>query len=149
MGKIKADYARSGCAEFLKRLGRYHKVEHIEVRDVSRTKGRVEDWKKAEASALLKHIPNRAVTVVLDENGKQWSSQGLAQWIQGQENQSQSTIAFLLGGPDGHDPQLIKSAHRVWSLGQLTLPHELARLLVLEQVYRASTLLSGHPYHRA
>ena len=149
MGRLKARYAREGCAEFLKRLERYFTVNHIEVRDIRRGRGgTADDWKQAEAAALLKQIPKGAVLVVLDESGRQWSSQELARWIDEQKTRSHSSIAFILGGPDGLAKSLTQSAHRVWSLGRLTLPHELARLVMLEQLYRAGTVLAGHPYHR-
>ena len=89
-----------------------------------------------------------ATRVVLDERGRQWGSQELARWLNGLKNQAVSSVAFMLGGPDGLDRSVIESADRVWSLGTLTLPHELARLVVCEQLYRANSVLAGHPYHR-
>ena len=149
MGRIKAPYARDGCADFLKRLGRYFKVEHIEVRDVRRGRGGSPDeWKRTEAAALLKHVPRGALLLVLDESGRQWSSQGLARWIDQKKNASVSSIAFVLGGPDGLHESVLARADRIWSLGLLTLPHELARLVLAEQLYRAGSVLAGHPYHR-
>ena len=149
VGKLKASYAQAGCADFLNRLGRYAKVEHVEVRDTRRNRGgTVAEWKRAEAAALLKHVPKGATRVVLDERGRQWGSQELARWLNGLKNQAVSSVAFMLGGPDGLDRSVIESADRVWSLGTLTLPHELARLVVCEQLYRANSVLAGHPYHR-
>ena len=149
VGKIKAQYAQSGCSEFLKRLGRFHKVDHIEIRDVRRGRsGNTEAYKQSEADALLKHVPKGTLLVALDENGAQWSSRELARWIDKKKTRGVSSLAFVLGGPDGHAESLLKAADHTWSLGRLTLPHELARLVLLEQLYRAASLLAGHPYHR-
>ena len=149
MGRIKAPYARAGCDRFEKRLSRYAQLQHIEVKDVRRGRSKtVAGWKADEADALRKHVPKGAVTVLLDERGQQWTSQAFAQWLEIQRDRSVSHVAFVLGGPDGLDADFLTSAHRRWSLGHLTLPHELARLLVFEQLYRAHALMAGHPYHR-
>ncbi len=149
MGRLKAPYARTGCERFLKRLSRYAQVEHIEVKDIRRGRSKTaRGWKFEEAQALQKHLPKGALTILLDERGKQWTSQGLADWIQVQRDRSIGHLVFVLGGPDGLDADFLASAHHRWSLGTLTLPHELARLLVFEQLYRASALMAGHPYHR-
>ena len=130
-------------------MRRFSKVEHIEIRDVRRGRGgQVSAWKEAEGEALLKHVPRGAYTVALHERGKQWKSSELAQWIERQQTGGVSSIAFLLGGPDGHSDQLLSKVDRAWSLGELTLPHELARLVLTEQLYRAVSMLAGHPYHR-
>ena len=149
MGKIKAPYARAGCDLFLKRLSRYFKIEHIELKDIRR--GRTKSaggWKAEEAEAFRKHMPPGAYVVALDEGGRQWSSQGLAQWMGAQRDRSVGHMVFVLGGPDGLDSEFISSADRRWSLSELTLPHELARLVLAEQLYRAAALMAGHPYHR-
>tara|TARA_B100001250_G_scaffold276771_1_gene239250 strand:+ start:139 stop:609 length:471 start_codon:yes stop_codon:yes gene_type:complete len=148
VGRLKADYARLGCTRFLDRLSRAFTVKHVEVKDVRRTRGTHAQWKAEEAKLIKAQIPKGAVVVALDERGREWSSPELAGWIDNQRNRSVSQVAFILGGPDGLDPELRSSAHRVWSLGKMTLPHELARLVVLEQLYRAGSLLNGHPYHR-
>ena len=110
--------------------------------------GSVQKWKSEEAKLIQNQIPKGSIIVCLDERGREWTSQELSKWIDTQRNRSVSHIAFILGGPDGLDEQLRKTAQRIWSLGKLTLPHELARLVVFEQLYRAGSLLNGHPYHR-
>ena len=149
IGKLKAEYARLGCAQFSQRLSRLFRVEHIEVKDIRRGRGgNVSKWKDEEARLIRGHIPRGALIVALDERGREWTSTEFAQWIDEQQNRSTSHIVFILGGPDGLQDELRRSAHRVWSLGRLTLPHEMARLLLFEQLYRAGSLLNGHPYHR-
>ena len=149
VGSLKTDYARLGCERFLTRLHRYHPVEHIEVRDVRRRKNRsVSQYRAEEQEAILAKIQSGSLTVALDERGRQWTSVELASWLESQKLRAVSHINFIIGGPDGLSDSLRERADRVWSLGQLTLPHEMARLLLLEQLYRASSLMAGHPYHR-
>lgn len=86
--------------------------------------------------------------IALDENGKQFSSTEFSKQIQAWQQKGFSSFAFAIGGADGHVPELLKKAHLVWSLGKPTWPHMLVRALVAEQLYRAHTIASGHPYHR-
>ncbi len=149
VGKLKAEYARLGCDQFSQRLSRYFRIEHIELKDVRRGRGgNPNRWKDEEARLIQAQIPKGSVVVALDERGREWTSSGLAEWVDEQKNRSISHITFILGGPDGLQEGLRRSTQRVWALGRLTLPHELARLVLFEQLYRAASLLNGHPYHR-
>lgn len=102
----------------------------------------------AEGERLLRHVRPGALTLALDERGRQWSSTELAaeldRWL-GREPH----VAILIGGPDGLAPACRERAARLWSLSKLTFPHGLVRVLLAEQLYRACTILQGHPYHRA
>jgi len=89
------------------------------------------------------------VTVALDEHGRSLSSEAFAQWIAERRDGGAKTLAFLIGGPDGHSTEALKPATLKLSLGTMTLPHGLARVVLAEQLYRAATILAGHPYHRA
>ncbi len=149
IGRVKSSYARLGCDDYVSRMKRFFKVDYIELKDVRR--GRSDGtkvWKNQEAQALLSHIPKNAFAVALDERGKQFKSQQFASWIESQQVRGISSIAFLIGGPDGHGQDVMKTAQLSMALSALTLPHELARLVLCEQLYRAGSLLSGHPYHR-
>jgi 23S rRNA (pseudouridine1915-N3)-methyltransferase len=86
--------------------------------------------------------------IALDGNGKMYSSEQLAQRMEHWRGQGRD-LAFLIGGPEGHAPDVLAASHEQWSLGPLTLPHMLVRLVVAEQLYRAASLLANHPYHRA
>jgi 23S rRNA (pseudouridine1915-N3)-methyltransferase len=86
--------------------------------------------------------------VALDVRGKQWSSEQLASHL-GEWRMQGRGLALVIGGPDGHADAVLQRANQRWSLGELTLPHMLVRLVVVEQLYRATTILAGHPYHRA
>lgn len=142
-------WVAEGFAEYRKRLGRELPLELVEL--PLGNQGRHRDARQAlaaEGAATLAALPREAWVVALDGRGKAWSSEdlaaALARWrMQGRD------LAFLIGGPDGHAPEVLARADERWSLGPLTLPHMLVRLVVAEQLYRAASLLAGHPYHRA
>ena len=145
VGQIKRSFYAEGCAFYLDRLQRVTSVEVLEIKDgKDRDDGR---RKAAESASLLEQADGRVV--VLDERGKQFGSGELAQSIGLAETQAVSRLSFLIGGADGHSAELLDRADDVWRLSDLTLPHELARLVLLEQLYRAEMIRSGHPYHRA
>lgn len=101
-----------------------------------------------EAQRLLKLAEGADSVVVLDEQGKPLTSQAFANWIGAERDRGVKHMVFLLGGPDGHGAQVLGAANLRLSLGPMTLPHGLARAVLAEQLYRASTILAGHPYHR-
>ncbi|NDF99650.1 MAG: 23S rRNA (pseudouridine(1915)-N(3))-methyltransferase RlmH [Chitinophagia bacterium] len=101
----------------------------------------------AEAERLRTGIPKEAVTVVLDEHGKAVTTQEFSALIERFE-QTATHLVFLIGGPDGLDPKLKSESRQTLRLSSMTLPHGMARVLLSEQLYRARSLLSGHPYHR-
>ena len=148
VGRLKADYAIQGCERFRRRLTRYFDLKYIETKDVKRRAGGTEAIKAAEGQALLKAIPTGTVKVIMDERGKAWTTQQLVQWLETQKNRGSASISFLIGGPDGHSDEMRHQGQAIWSLSPLTFPHELARLVLLEQLYRAATVMNGHPYHR-
>jgi len=104
--------------------------------------------KSDEAERLLAKVGSAAVKVVLDENGRELTSQSFAEYLRGQRQSGIASVAFLIGGPDGHGPAVLSSADLKLSIGKMTLPHMLVRVLLAEQLYRAATILTGHPYHR-
>ena len=104
--------------------------------------------KNAEADLLLSTIPEKAKVVVLDEHGETLSSRELANKMKAWQNNGTDTIAFLIGGADGHGQKVKDRANLMLSFGRMTLPHFLMRVVLAEQIYRAQTILDGHPYHR-
>ena len=106
------------------------------------------DTPQKEGEFLLSHIPNGAKVVVLDERGENMTSPALAQRIEEWRLNGSSQICFLIGGADGHLEQVRQRADLLLSFGRLTMPHMLIRAILAEQIYRAQTILSGHPYHR-
>lgn len=104
--------------------------------------------KASEARRILTRLSARDLVVPLDEHGEQFDTLELAHWLEQQRAAAQD-VAFIIGGPDGLADEVLAKASRRWSLSRLTLPHALVRVVLAEQIYRASTVLAGHPYHRA
>ena len=104
--------------------------------------------KNAEADLLLSNIPRKAKRVVLDEHGDTLSSREFAGRLRAWQNNGTDTVAFFIGGADGHGQAVKESADLTLSFGRMTLPHFLMRVVLTEQIYRAQTILDGHPYHR-
>ncbi len=107
-----------------------------------------EALKNAEADLLLSNIPEKAKLVVLDEHGETLSSREFAEKLRTWQNNGSDTLAFLIGGADGHGQKVKDKANLTLSFGRMTLPHFLMRVVLVEQIYRAKTILDGHPYHR-
>jgi 23S rRNA (pseudouridine1915-N3)-methyltransferase len=102
---------------------------------------------REEADRLLQAVPPDAILVALDEAGRQLDSAGLARRI-ARWQEEHATLAFVIGGPDGLDRSILDRAEAIIAFGRMTWPHRLVRVMLAEQIYRASTILSGHPYHR-
>ena len=105
------------------------------------------DLKKKEAELILQWIEKKDYLVALDERGKQFSSESLAGFVQSRANESTRRLVFLIGGAFGLDQLILKRANLKWSLSQLTFPHQLVRVLLIEQLYRAFTILRNEKYH--
>ena len=101
-----------------------------------------------EAERLLAKLSNTDFKIVLDEHGKSQSTAAFAAFLRSSRDAGTGSITFLIGGPDGHGPAALSAASMSMSLGPMTLPHGLARIVLVEQLYRAATILAGHPYHR-
>ncbi|HEY0179519.1 MAG TPA: 23S rRNA (pseudouridine(1915)-N(3))-methyltransferase RlmH [Dokdonella sp.] len=148
VGERMPAWVADGFAEYRKRLSRELALDLVEIPLGARGKGRdVARARADEGARVLAALPKDTFVVALDGRGEAWSSERVAdefaRWrMDGRD------LAFLIGGPDGHAPDVLARADRRWSLGPLTLPHMLARLVVAEQLYRAASMLAGHPYHR-
>ena len=124
-------------------------VSSVSISEVMESKAANSDIRKAEEAAwLLAQLKPGAFLVVLDEHGKDLPSLELAGLVRKCLETGSPEMAFAIGGPDGHGPNIRKSANLVLRLGKMTWPHQLARILVAEQIYRSVTILAGHPYHR-
>jgi len=121
-------------------------VETIEITE-SRA-GSSDLRKKEEARALLSRLPDKTFIFCFDERGKRPTSREFASLFETQMDKGTKNIALLIGGPDGFCDSVHQNSNEIISFGSLTLPHQLVRVLVLEQLYRAVTILTGHPYHR-
>lgn len=149
VGERAPAWVADGFGEYRKRLSHWLPLELVEVEPGLRGKGR--DAARAvsdEGQRVLAALPRDACVVTLDGRGRAWSSEQLAQRLEHWRGQGRD-LAFLIGGPEGHGTDVLARADESWSLGPLTLPHMLVRLVVAEQLYRAAALLANHPYHRA
>ena len=144
IGERMPAWVQAGYAEYAKRLARELPLQLVEISTKSRDPARTT---AEEGAALLAAVPRAAHVVVLDGRGKAWSSAELAGHLQHWRMQGKD-LAFVIGGADGLAPAVRERADQLWSLGPLTLPHPLVRVLVAEQLYRAASQLAHHPYHR-
>jgi 23S rRNA (pseudouridine1915-N3)-methyltransferase len=139
IGKPKLAFAKSGVEEYLKRLGTFTSLRLDFLKSGSR---------ESESGGLHSNSAGM-FRVVLDEGGEEVTSRGLADRVtQWERTPGIKEVAFLIGGADGHAERVKASADWTWSLSQLTLQHEMALLILLEQIYRAYTIKKGGPYHR-
>lgn len=141
-------WVQEGYADYARRLSHWLPLELVEISAGLRGKGR--DPARAvadEGQRVLAALPKQAHVVALDATGKAWSSEQLALRLQ-HWRQLGRDLAFLIGGPEGHAPAVRAATQEGWSLGPATLPHPLVRIIVIEQLYRAASLLANHPYHR-
>lgn len=148
IGKAHDEYIKSGVENFTKRISNYHKVGWTII-PVPKNAGMMSevDLKKKEGETVMEWLDKDDFLVALDENGKQMSSEKLATFIQSQANASRKNLVFLIGGAFGLDESILKRANLTWSLSPLTFPHQLVRLILAEQVYRACTILKNEKYH--
>ena len=149
VGERPPGWVSEGFAEYRKRLSHWLPLDLLEVPPGLR--GRQRDTTRAiqeEGARVLAAIPPTAHVLLLDGSGRAYSSEQLAERLQHWRMHGRD-LALLVGGPEGHADAVRARADETWSLGPLTLPHMLVRLLVAEQLYRACSLLANHPYHRA
>lgn len=145
IGKRLPGWLEDGCAQYVKRLPKQASLEVVALR--ASTKPTADEARAEEARRLLDKAADSDVIVALDERGTQWTTKQLAQRMGGWRDDSQ-TIALLIGGADGLAQECRDQAAHLWGLSNLTLPHGMARLLAVEQLYRGWSLLNNHPYHR-
>lgn len=141
-------WVNEAVAEFSKRLQEYASFNLVEIPLAKR--GKATDLTRImekEAAALIAAIPNSARIIALDIGGDSFSSENLATKLE-QLQQISSHFCFLIGGPEGLAPAVVARAHERWSLSKLTLPHPLVRIVLLETLYRAWSIIHNHPYHK-
>jgi 23S rRNA (pseudouridine1915-N3)-methyltransferase len=148
IGKSHDAYIKPGVEEFTSRIAKYYPVEWNVIAPPKNAGLLSEaDLKKKEAALILGLLSKDDYLLALDERGKQFSSEQLAGFIQARANESTRQMVFLIGGAYGLDETLLQRANYKWSLSQLTFPHQLVRLILTEQVYRACTILRNEKYH--
>lgn len=148
IGTKMPDWVEAGYAEYAKRLPRDLQVEMVELPLAVRSKNTdIQKAMEKEGEAMMAAIGKNEQVIALDVGGKAWSTsqlaENLAAWKMSGDN-----FCLLIGGPDGLSPAVLQMAAIKWSLSPLTLPHPLVRIVLIEQLYRASSILQNHPYHK-
>lgn len=152
VGKIKEDFYRKAVSEYEKRLSRYCKLEIIEVQD-EKTPDHAspvmeEQIKEKEAARILKHIKEDAYVISLEIEGSKPDSVSFANQLDQLAVQGKSHIQFIIGGSLGLHQSVSKAAHQSISFSNMTFPHQLMRVILLEQIYRGYRIIKGEPYHK-
>ena len=145
LGKEKSSFIEHGIKEYLARLKHY---THINLKVVKEKKTGRTRSKEEEGKVLLEHVPAGWLKVALDPEGRLLSSEELAEKITGWENRSVKGISYLIGGPTGLSEEVIRSADLTLSLSRMTFTHDMTRLILIEQIYRAYTIKAGEKYHK-
>lgn len=147
--RTRQPFLREGESFYFKRIRRYAVLEWIEVRPAKVNKCRPDEEILAEEGQnLIKRLSPRDHTVALDRSGRSTTSEGLALWLKELSERGADCVSFLIGGPLGLSDEVLARSREVLSLSGLTLTHEMSRLLLLEQIYRAFTILKGEKYHK-
>ncbi|WP_165212584.1 23S rRNA (pseudouridine(1915)-N(3))-methyltransferase RlmH [Streptococcus tangpeifui] len=152
VGKLKEKYLKEGIAEYAKRLGRFAKFEMTELADEKTpdkaSLAQKQQIMEKEAGRIMSKIADRDFVIVLAIEGQEWSSEEFAKKLADVALRGFSDITFIIGGSLGLSPQVKKRANLLMSFGRLTLPHQLMRLVLVEQIYRAFMIQEGSPYHK-
>lgn len=148
VGNKMPGWVSEAFTEYAKRMPREARIELVEIKPEKRAGGKtVEQMQESEMERILAAFPAGALPVMLDERGAEMSTlelaEGMKSWLQNGHD-----VAFVIGGADGLHPDLRKRSTKLWSLSRLTLPHGMVRVLLAEQLYRAMSVIQGHPYHR-
>ena len=146
VGKLKEKYWKQAIAEYEKRLGAYSKIEMIEVPD-EKAPETMSD-KEIERQRLLAKIKPQATVITLEIQGKMLSSEGLAKELQQRMTQGQSDFVFVIGGSNGLHQDVLNRSNYALSFSKMTFPHQMMRVVLIEQVYRAFKIMRGEAYHK-
>lgn len=148
IGKIKETYILAGIDEYVKRLSRYVKLDIIEISYIKK-KLSEDEIKMREGEQILKHVSPGAYLALLDENGKQFSSVKFSNYLEQLAVNGASQITFVIGGAYGFSDEVYAKAQSKISLSPMTFNHQMVRMIFLEQLYRAQTILNNEPYHHS
>jgi 23S rRNA (pseudouridine1915-N3)-methyltransferase len=148
VGKSAFDFVKEGEDVYEKRLAHYLPFEKIVLPDIKNPKNlSVEELKKKEGELILSKISNQDLLVLMDENGSNFSSVKFSEWINQKVNEGIRSMVFVIGGAFGFSKEVFERANQKISLSKMTFSHQLVRVIFLEQLYRAQTILKGEPYH--
>lgn len=146
--KVRQPFIIEGENEYIKRLTPYAQIERVELAVTASSALPPSEVMKQEAGALMARIDKTEVLIALDEHGKEMSSRDFSAWLESESSSGHSRYCFIIGGAHGLDDQIKKKSSLVLSLSRLTYPYQLTRLVLIEQLYRAITMIKGIPYHK-
>lgn len=148
VGKISSSWIQEGINLFESRIGKYIKFSSIIIPDIRNSKSlSKENIKEEEGKAILNNIQSSDLMVLLDEKGKEFTSREFSDWIQKQMNSGRKRLMLVIGGPFGFSNDVYNRADYKIALSKMTFTHEMAKLILSEQIYRVMTILKGEPYH--
>lgn len=152
VGKLKEKYLKDGIAEYLKRLKSYANLKIIEIKDEAASQtlsdAEIEQIKVVEGKRIIEKLPDRARVIALDLKGKQLTSEDFAEEINETMTYGTSQIAYIIGGSHGLSQEVLQKTDLKISFGKMTYPHQLMRLILVEQIYRAFKIIRNEPYHK-
>ena len=147
IGKTQEPYLRSGINTYIKKVSHYIKIDYDEIKPVQYTSGTVNQWRRQDTEKMIKKMNASELNIFLDQNGERQSSKGLALWFEKQMSYGISRANFFIGGAYGIEKSILPSGIQYLSLSEMTFTHQMVRLFLLEQIYRAFTIIRGEPYH--
>ena len=147
IGKSQEPFVQDGIKVYLKKLSHYIKVDFEEIKPVKYNSGTTDQWRRQETEKLLKRLDSSELNIFLDESGKSETSKSLARWFEKQIPLGWLRVNFFIGGAYGFDKTMLPFGVKLLRLSDMTFTHQMVRLILLEQLYRAFTIMRGEPYH--
>ena len=147
VGKTQEPYLRSGINTYMKKISHYIKIESDKIKPAQYRSGTVNKWRRQETENMIKKMDASELNIFLDQNGEQQTSKDLAKCFEKQITYGISRANFFIGGAYGIDKSILPSGIQYLSLSEMTFTHQMVRLFLLEQIYRALTIIRGEPYH--
>jgi 23S rRNA (pseudouridine1915-N3)-methyltransferase len=151
VGKLKEKYLVEACQEYAKRLGKYCKLNIVELNEVKLIKDTpsyVQQVINEESASLLEHLNPSDYNILLSLRGQEYDSIAFSKMLNNKMNEGHSSFCFIIGGSYGTNPELENKVNSSWCLSSLTFPHQITRLLILEQIYRSFKILNNEVYHK-
>ena len=147
VGKTQEPYLRNGINAYMKKLSHYIKIDSYEIKPAQYSSGTVKKWRQQETEIMIKKMNSSEFNIFLDQKGQRETSEGLAKCLEKQILFGVARANFFIGGAHGIDKSILPSGIQLLSLSEMTFTHQMVRLFLLEQIYRAFTIIRGEPYH--
>ena len=147
VGKTQEPYLRNGISAYMKKISHYIKIDSDEIKPAQYSSGTVNKWRQQETEIMIKKMNSSEFNIFLDQKGQRQTSEGLAKCFEKQILSGVARTNFFIGGAHGIDKSILPSGIQLLSLSEMTFTHQMVRLFLLEQIYRAFTIIRGEPYH--